>query len=69
MAGVLNGSEEQRFLDRIRCITYREIRDEVIARTRNSFITRKWISEKLHRDETWVQRKSNTGENKTACKL
>jgi transposase len=59
MAGVLNDSEEQRFLDRIRCITYREMRDEMIARTGNSFITRKWISEKLRRDETWVQRNWN----------
>jgi transposase len=59
MAGVLNDSEEQRFLYRIRCITYREMRDEMIARTGNSFITRKWISEKLRRDETWVQRNWN----------
>jgi transposase len=55
MAGVLNDSEEQRFLDRIHCITYREIRDEMIARTGDSFITRRWISEKLRRSERWVQ--------------
>ena len=55
MAGVLNDSEEQRFLDRIRCITYREIRDEMIARTGDSCITRRWISEKLRRSERWVQ--------------
>jgi hypothetical protein len=55
MAGVLNDSEEQRFLDRIRCITYREIRDEMITRTGDSFITRRWISEKLRRSERWVQ--------------
>lgn len=56
MAAVLNGSEEQRFLERIRCITYREIGDEMIARTEDSFITGEWISEKLHRDESWVRR-------------
>ena len=59
MAGVLNGTEEQRFLDRIRCFTYREIRDEMIVRIGGSFITRQWISEKLHRDESWVRRTWN----------
>ncbi len=59
MTAVLNDSEEQRFLDRIRCITYCEIRDEMIARTGNSFITRQWISEKLRHDESWVQRNWN----------
>ncbi|CAF3440627.1 unnamed protein product, partial [Rotaria sp. Silwood2] len=59
MAGVLNDSEEQRFLDRIRCITYREIRDEMIARTGDSFITRRWISEKPRRSERWVQQHWN----------
>ena len=29
----LNDSEEQRLLDRLHCITYREIRDEMISRT------------------------------------
>lgn len=47
----LHDSEEQRFVDRIRCITYREIRDEMIARAGDSFISRQWISEKLHRSE------------------
>ena len=37
-------------------VTYREILDEMIARTENLFITRQWISEKLHRDEGWVRR-------------
>ena len=55
----VNDSEKQRFLDRIRCITYREIRDEMIARTEDSFITRQWISEKLGRSESWVQRNWN----------
>ena len=51
MATVLRDTEEQRFVDRIRCLTYREIRDETIARTGDSFINRQWISEKLHRNE------------------
>ncbi|CAF3606508.1 unnamed protein product [Rotaria sp. Silwood1] len=59
MAGVLNDSEEQRFWVRIRCITYREIRDEMIAITGDSFITRRWISEKLRRSERWVQQHWN----------
>ncbi len=55
MAGVLHDSEEQRIVDRIRCLTYREIRDEIIARTGGSFITREWISERLRRSEDWVR--------------
>ena len=46
MADVLNDSEEQPLLDKIRRMTYREMRDEIIARTGDSFITRQWISEK-----------------------
>ena len=38
------------FLYRIRCMIYREIRNEMIARTRDSFITRQSISEKLYRE-------------------
>ncbi|CAF3271952.1 unnamed protein product [Rotaria sp. Silwood2] len=59
MASLLHDSEEQRFVDRIRCITYREIRDEMIATIGNSFITRQWISEKLRRSEDWVRRHWN----------
>jgi hypothetical protein len=33
MANLLYDSEEQRFVDSIRCITYREIRDEMIAKS------------------------------------
>jgi hypothetical protein len=36
--------------------TYREICDEMIARTGDSFITHQWISEKLRRSEDWVRR-------------
>jgi len=53
MATLLYDTEEQRFVDRIRCITYREIRDEMIAITGDSFITRQWISEKLHRRDRY----------------
>ena len=59
MANLLNDSEEQRFIDRIRCVTYREICDEMIARTGDSIITRQWISEKLRRSEDWVRRNWN----------
>ena len=31
----------------------------MIARTGDSFISRQWISEKLHRDESWVRRTWN----------
>ena len=31
----------------------------MIARTRDSFITRQWISKTLHRDESWVRRTRN----------
>jgi hypothetical protein len=59
MASLLHDSEEQRFVDRVRCITYREIRDEMIELTGNSFITRQWISKKLRRSEDWVTRHWN----------
>jgi len=59
MANLLHDSEDQRFVDRIRCITYREIRDQMIATTGDSFITRQWISEKLRRSEDWVRRSWN----------
>lgn len=59
MANLLHDSEEQRIVDRIRCITYREIRDEMIATTGESFITRSWISERLRRSEDWVRRNWN----------
>ena len=31
MATVLHDTEEQQFVDRIRCLTYREIRDEMMT--------------------------------------
>ena len=59
MANLLHDSEEQRIVDRIRCVTYREIRNEMIATTGDSFITRPWISERLRRSEDWVRRNWN----------
>ena len=56
MIGFLNDSEERRLSDRIRGMSYCETRDEMIARTGDLFITRQWISEKLHRDESGVRR-------------
>ncbi|CAF0900670.1 unnamed protein product [Rotaria sordida] len=59
MASLLHDSEEQRFVDRIRCTTYCEISDEMIAATGSSFITRQWISKKLRRSGDWVRRHWN----------
>ncbi|CAF4138404.1 unnamed protein product, partial [Rotaria sp. Silwood2] len=59
MANLLYDSEDERFVDRIRCVTYREIRDEMIERTGDSIITRHWISEKLRRRDNWVRRNWN----------
>ena len=47
------------FLNRIRCITYRGIRNEMIARTEDLFITLQWTFEKLHRGESGVRRTWN----------
>ena len=54
MDRVLNDSEEQRSLDRIYYMSYREIRDKMIAKTGDSLIIRQWISEKLHHDKSSV---------------
>ena len=59
MVSFLNDSKEWQFLDRIRCITYREIQNEMIARMGDPFITRQWISKKLHHDESCVRRTWN----------
>ena len=47
MAGVLNDSGEQSFSDTIRCTTYREMCDEMIARMEQSVVIRQWIAEIL----------------------
>ena len=46
MASLLYELEEQQFVDRIRCIRYREIRDEMIVTTGYTFITQQWIFRK-----------------------
>lgn len=51
MARLLYDQEEQRFVDRIRCNTYREICDEMVARTEDSFMSRQYICVKFHRSE------------------
>ncbi len=37
---LLNGSKEQRFIERIRCIAYREVRDEFVKFGIEPFIDR-----------------------------
>jgi len=49
MAGLINDTEEQRIIDRIRAITYKELKNEGVE-----FITKKWVCEKLKRSRTWV---------------
>ena len=49
MAGVIRDNEEQRVVDRIRANAYRKAMEDG-----STFINRKWIARKLHRDERWV---------------
>jgi hypothetical protein len=46
----INDSGEQRLIDRIKCIAFKDVKDSGAE-----FITRKWIAEKLKRSEKWVQ--------------
>jgi hypothetical protein len=48
MAGCYD-SEQQRIIDRIKCVAYREARDAGAG-----FIDRQWIAQKLHRSVRWV---------------
>ncbi|CAF1268087.1 unnamed protein product [Rotaria sp. Silwood1] len=48
MAGTYD-NEEQRMVDRIKCIAFREARDEGAA-----FINRQWIAQKIHRTTRFV---------------
>jgi hypothetical protein len=48
MAGTYD-TEEQRIIDRIKCIAFREARDAGVA-----FINRPWISDKVHRSIRFV---------------
>ena len=53
MAGTYD-SENQRIIDRIKCIAFREASDAGAT-----LITRKWIANELHRTEDWVRRHWN----------
>ena len=48
MAGTYD-EEQQRLIDRIKCIAFREAKDAGA-----SFINREWIARKLHRTTRWV---------------
>lgn len=48
MAGTYD-NEEQRIIDRVNCVTFREARGASAA-----FITRQWIAEKVHRSIRFV---------------
>jgi len=48
MAGTYD-SENQRIIDRIMCVAFREARDAGAT-----FINRKWIADRLHRSKDWV---------------
>ncbi|CAF5140911.1 unnamed protein product, partial [Rotaria sp. Silwood1] len=48
MAGTYD-NEEQGMVDRIKCIAFREARDE-----RTTFINRQWIAQKIHRTTRFV---------------
>ena len=48
MAGT-DDSEQQRMIDRIRCIAFREARD-----AGTTFINRQWVAEKVHRTTRFV---------------
>ncbi len=50
----INDSDEQRLIDRIKCIAFKEAKESGAE-----FITRKWIADKLKRSEKWVQRNWN----------
>ncbi len=57
MAGTYD-SEQQRLIDRLKCIAFREARDAGAT-----FINRKWIAEKFHRSIRWVEDTWNKIEN------
>ena len=48
MAGAYD-TEQQRMIDRIRCIAFREVRDAGAT-----FINRQWVAEKVHRTTRFV---------------
>jgi len=54
MANLIGDTEENRYLDRIKAVVWKEAMGCGAV-----FITRKWISQKLHRSESWVKRNWN----------
>jgi hypothetical protein len=58
MANLINDTDEQRFIDRIKCIAFREAKESGAE-----FITKKWIANKLKRSESWVKRNWNKSED------
>lgn len=51
MANVIGDSDEERYVDRIRALAWKEARDAGAQ-----FITQKWVSDKLNRSIEWVRR-------------
>ena len=49
MAGTNFDSEEERFIDRIKAVAWKEAKDSGA-----DFITRKWVADKLNRSLSWV---------------
>ncbi len=50
MAGKIDDTENQRVIDRIKCIAFRETKDAGA-----DFITKEWIGKKLKRGKTFAQ--------------
>ena len=53
-SNLLNDTEENRVIDRIRAIAFKEIADEGCE-----FVTRDWVAQRLRRSERWVTRNWN----------
>ena len=51
MARLINDTEENRYVDRIKAIAWREAKDAGA-----SFITKTWIAARLHCSVSWVNR-------------
>lgn len=58
----MTDSEERRYIDRIRAITFKEAKDEGA-----NFITRQWVANRLERSETFV--KDNWNRDAYNCKM
>ncbi len=51
MSGTVNDTKDQRYVDRIKAIAWKEARDAGAK-----FITREWVAKRLRRSESWVTR-------------